>query len=191
MAIKSVKNKTRSGSLLVGNAFFQPTSFESIQTVTGTGASLSFTSIPSTYKHLQIRGITRDGADSAVVAQFNSDTSTSNYAHHRLTGNGVAATAEGYPSGTFAFGFAMISATNGVATDTYATVIADITDYASTTKTKTVRSFYGQDRNGANGIVGLSSSLWLNTAAITSILLRPYSGTFAAGTTFSLYGIQG
>jgi hypothetical protein len=165
-------------------------SYESIQTVTGTGSSLSFTSIPSTYKHLQIRGLTRDGSDSAVVAQFNSDTSTSNYAHHRLYGNGSTVTAEGYPSGTFPFGFAMISLTNGVPASTYATVIADIADYASTTKNKTVRSFYGQDQNGS-GQVGLTSSLWLNTAAITSILLRPYSGTFAAGTVFSLYGIKG
>jgi len=165
-------------------------SYESIQTVTGTGASLSFTSIPSTYKHLQIRGLSRDGADSAVVAQFNSDTGTGNYAQHRLYGNGATITADGYASGTFAFGFAMVSLTNGVPASTYATMITDIADYASTTKNKTVRSFFGQDQNGS-GIVGLASSLWLNTAAITTILLRPYSGTFAAGTTFSLYGIKG
>jgi hypothetical protein len=190
MSIKSVKNKTRSGSLLIGNPPFIPTSFESIQTITGSGSSLSFTSIPSTYKHLQIRGISRDGSDSAVVAQFNGDTSTSNYAQHRLYGNGSSVTSDGYPSGTFGFGFAIISLTNGVPASTYATMITDIQDYSSTTRNKTVRSFYGQDQNGS-GIVGLSSSLWLNTAAITSILLRPYSGTFATGTTFSLYGIKG
>ena len=190
----SLKSTNTNGdSAASGNAsgtVIQPSAYESIATVTAAGGETSFTfsSIPSTYKHLQIRGLSRDGADSAVIAQFNGDTSSTNYAHHRLYGNGSTVTADGYASGTFAF--AMISLTNGVPTSTYATMIADIVDYASTSKNKTVRSFYGQDRNGS-GLVGMSPSLWLNTAAITSILLKPFSGSFAAGTTFALYGIKG
>ena len=62
MAVISLKNKLKSGSLLVGNEYYNPTEFESIATVTvGSGGSstISFTSIPGTYKHLQVRGIGR------------------------------------------------------------------------------------------------------------------------------------
>jgi hypothetical protein len=71
-------------------------------------------------------------------------------------------------------------------------MIIDIHDYASTTKNKTVRSFFGHDRNGA-GSVYLYSGLWMNTGAITSLSLGQanFSGTFDTGTVASLYGIKG
>ena len=55
------------------------TSYESIATVTvgaGGSSSISFTSIPSTYKHLQIRAITRDTGTSYInnlAGYFNTD----------------------------------------------------------------------------------------------------------------------
>ena len=70
-------------------------SYESIATVTVGAlgaANVTFSSIPSTYKHLQIRGIVREltgGFDQAFM-QFNSDTGT-NYATHNLNGNGSSA----------------------------------------------------------------------------------------------------
>ena len=54
-------------------------SYESIQTVTvGSGgqSTISFTSIPSTYKHLQIRMLARaTGASTVGLIRFNSDAS--------------------------------------------------------------------------------------------------------------------
>ena len=68
--------------------------YESISTVTvgaGGTSSISFSSIPSTYKHLQIRFIgtcTVSGEYSqAVYMRVNSDTG-SNYSRHSLGGNG-------------------------------------------------------------------------------------------------------
>ena len=67
--------------------------FESIATVTvgGTAQStISFTSIPSTFTHLQIRGIARDSGSLAYSyfgVRFNSD-SGSNYRDHYMFGNG-------------------------------------------------------------------------------------------------------
>lgn len=77
------------------------TSFESIATVTvgsGGSSSVTFSSIPSTYTHLQIRGILRDQratyGNSGPLVQFNSDTG-SNYSWHDIYGDGSSAVARG------------------------------------------------------------------------------------------------
>jgi hypothetical protein len=188
MAIKSVKNKTRSGSLLMGNAAYIPPNFESIATLNlSSGTTASFTSIPSTYKHLQIRGNFLLNAGGYIIAKFNSDTA-SNYPSHSLYGNGSTATsvwngqADIFISSVYASGGAV----------TYPAVfIADIIDYASTTKNKTVRSFSGYDKNTSGGDVELNSGVWLNnTSGITSIQFATGGRTFQSGTTISLYGIK-
>ena len=68
--------------------------------------------------------------------------------------------------------------------------IIDIIDYASTTKNKTVRAFFGLDLNGS-GSVTLGSGLWMNTNAITDININAAADPMAAGSTFALYGIKG
>jgi len=58
--------------------------YESIATAIGTGSSgtITFGSIPSTYKHLQIRSIQRVASGNAYIkVQFNNDTN-SNYTYH-------------------------------------------------------------------------------------------------------------
>jgi hypothetical protein len=169
-------------------------SYESIQTVTATGGetSLSFNSIPGTYSSLQIRGITRRADASTVIAtdtlRFNSDTGA-NYSTHRLSGDGSTATAGGNGGATeivFSRGTGA-TATAGM----FGAVVADIIDYASTTKNKTVRSFTGFDINASGGNVYLLSGAWFNTSAITTITIFANGNTIAAGTTYSLYGIKG
>lgn len=169
-------------------------SYESIATVTAAGGetSITFSSIPSTYKHLQIRGITRRADAGTVIAtdtlRFNADTGA-NYSTHRLSGDGSTATAGGNGGATeivFSRGTGA-TATSGM----FGAVVADIHDYASTTKNKTVRSFTGFDINASGGNVYLYSGAWFNTAAITSITIYPNGNTIAAGTTYSLYGIKG
>jgi hypothetical protein len=165
--------------------------YESIATVTvgaGGAANVEFTSIPAGYSHLQVRGIARGTtADTLVLVRFqlNSDTGN-NYARHIITGDGssvgVAADAS-QPVG----GVGNIPAANASAS-IFGTAVFDILDYANTNKYKTVRSLAGNDRNGS-GVVGLFSSLWVNTNAITSIKVFPAAANFAQYTTFALYGI--
>lgn len=166
-------------------------SFESIATVTAAGGetSLSFTSIPGTFKSLQIRGIGRDTASSSNMrVQFNSDTG-SNYSYHWLTGDGSTASASGAASGTF-----MIVANypgSAATSNIFASALIDIVDYSSTTKNKTLRALAGCDSNatGVSQIRAMSGG-WFNTNAITSIqILFPVSAV--AGSTFALYGIKG
>jgi hypothetical protein len=164
-----------------------PSSYESIATVTAAGGetSLNFTSIPGTYKSLQIRGWLKSSGGGGGNMRYNSDTG-SNYALHSVGGNGSSVFASGSASQTYMF----IVDTSG---STYnSTTIVDIIDYASTTKNKTMSAWYGYDNNSTNGSTYLYSGLWMSTSAITSIQLGTgnFSGTFAAGSTFALYGIK-
>ena len=171
-------------------------SYESIATASvgagATSATLGFTSIPSTYKHLQIRGIgriTSTGGDSYLSLNINSDTG-SNYTYHDLLGNGASASASGLASQTatyiqrFPFDDALANA--------YGTVIIDILDYASTNKNKTIRSLGGVDVNGSGGDIYLTSGAWLNSGtAITSLTFTPSAHLFKQYSSFALYGIKG
>jgi len=171
-------------------------SFESIATVTAAGgeASLSFTSIPSTYKHLQIRGIGKanflSSATLWTTLNFNSDTTAANYANHQLTGDDSAVAASG-ATATGAIQVSSLVSNDGSETNMFSAFIIDVADYNSTTKNKTVRSFSGNERNTTPSIIELSSGLWINTAAITSMTFNRPGFTFIAGSTFALYGIKG
>ena len=169
-------------------------SYESIATVTvGSGGSstISFTSIPSTYKHLQIRAIGRSAAavDYNVDIKFNSDTGA-NYAFHRLFGTGAAVAA----SGAGSLSYATIGTFLPLSTETansFGVAVIDVLDYADVNKFKTVRSLNGRDVNGG-GTLGLWSCLWRSTSAVTRIDFAGSSGNnFAQYTQFALYGIKG
>ena len=79
----------------------------------------------------------------------------------------------------------------GATSGMFGAVTIDILDYGNVYKFKTVRNLGGYDMNGTLGSVMLGSSLWMNTAAITSIILAPGIGTnWAINTRFSLYGVK-
>lgn len=170
-------------------------SFESIATGTGTGSSntITFSSIPNTYKHLQIRAlekITDAGSGlSSLSIVLNSDSGL-NYPYHRLFGNGTTVYAQGYDATNGGNGMYVGAVTTTGLTSIFGTAIYDFHDYASSSKYKTMRGFAGADYNG-NGQVHLTSSVWLNTAAITSISLVANTTNWASGTQFALYGIKG
>ena len=168
-------------------------SFESIQTVTvGSGgqSSISFSSIPSTYKHLQLRAFANITTADAALLQFNSDTSSS-YNGHRLYGNGSAAGAGAQGGGSSVTNIA-IPATAGFpsASSTFGISIIDILDYTNTNKYKTVRGLSGWDGNGS-GYVDFGSGLWRNTSAVSSITYSAASGSFVQYSSFALYGVKG
>jgi len=168
-------------------------SYESIATVTvgsGGAANVEFTSISSTYTHLQIRCIFKtdraDDNDRAKI-QFNSDTG-SNYSNHSLFGTGSSAGAVGNANASSMLTF--VGAGNN-ASSVFGGGVIDILDYKDTNKYKTVRSLGGYESN-STGIVGLDSGNWRSTSAITSIKLTPnIGGNFNQYSHFALYGIKG
>jgi hypothetical protein len=169
------------------------TSYESIAVSSvgsGGASSVSFTSIPGTYTHLQIRAIgraTRAGSTDSVKLQLNSDTTT-NYAHHLLYGDGTSAISSATTSTSFIYPVITTAGTD--LSNTFCAMVVDILDYTNTNKNTTVRSLSGYDANGS-GYSIFTSGLWLNTAAVTSISFAPGSSNWAQYSHFALYGIKG
>ena len=163
-------------------------SYESIASFTPTGTStVTFNSIPSDYKHLQLRmSVRTSGSGQPVYIRMN-NVSTSTYRIHYLAGNGSSASAgANQDTGWLTEYFNGCDPTNPFV------AICDFADYASTTKNKVIRSFSGIDENGS-GQVWLSSGLLVDTSAINRLdcLITGGGQTFASGTTISLYGIKG
>ena len=166
--------------------------YESIATVTvgaGGSSSITFSSIPSTYQHLQLRTLAKHSnaldLDDSLV-RFNSDSGSNYYVFHQLRGNGASATAAAGGTGTSMY----VLPVTGSTVSTFAAGVMDILDYDDANKYKTVRTLTGYDANGSGNIF-LRSALWMNTAAVTSITITPPSGTFDQYSSFALYGIKG
>lgn len=149
-------------------------------TVGPSGASsVTFTNIPNTYAHLQIRGLGVFSGDTFL--QFNSDTNN-NYSRHSVYGDGSNAAAFAETSNSRI-------AVNYATSTQPSPFVADILDYKDTNKYKTVRALSGVDSNGS-GIILLQSGSWRSTSAVTSINLIAFSGTFSQYSSFALYGIK-
>ena len=185
-------------SMLGGGVPVSLTDYESIQTYTvggGGSSSIDFTSIPSTYSHLQLRIMMRSTTAAAgtddLWLRFNSDTG-SNYSRHILQGDGTSASAGANTTQTrIPFGNSIPRASS--AANVFGVAVIDILDYTSTNKNKTVRGLYGSNENttSTDFRVGLNSGLWYATpAAVTSITLLPEANNFAQYSSFALYGIK-
>lgn len=158
--------------------------YESIATVSvGAGgvSSIDFTSIPSTYRHLQIRGIVKPTVASNLTIKYNSD--ASNHTAHFMYGDGGSALAGTNGSGYIGY---------ASSTSQFSAFVIDILDYASTTKNKTGRSLMGTDANGS-GYMFMSSHLYFPSSitAISSINMYISGSNLAQYSHFALYGLKG
>ena len=190
-------------SQISGHLWAPSGAYDSIVTANGTGASgtISFTSIPSTYTHLQIRGIMRNttaayNGSQGLGIRFNSD-SAANYGVHWLTTQpDNAPTSPPVSANTLSLTMLNHNYTNpsdGVLANSYGVLICDLLDYANTNKYKTSRSLSGMDANGTGTNTGLNfiSGLWRSTSAITQIDIISGAGNWTSNTSFALYGIKG
>ena len=155
------------------------------QTLGSTATSVTFSSIPATYTDLvlvyQIVSTTVAVAVSSA-GRFNSDTG-SNYSNTVLWGTGSSAASDresNQTSGRFGqYGSRLpTSPVSGR---------VQIMNYASTSVYKTWLTDFANASNEVVRIVGL----WRSTSAITSVNMFTSNSGWAAGSTFSLYGIGG
>jgi hypothetical protein len=165
--------------------------YQSIATITASGGetSLSFTSIPQTYTHLQMRYFIR-GSDAGTVAysniSINGNAYGTNYSGHTVQGDGSTASATNIVSGG---GIGNLYSPGSSATaNVFASGIVDLLDYTNTNKNKVVRVLHGHDTNGGGQIIFGGGQL-LSTATVTSIGI--FNMTFVAGSRLALYGIKG
>lgn len=152
-------------------------------------SSVTFSSIPSTYKHLQVRVVAQEagsgGGNGLLTMRFNGDTG-SNYSLHQIEGRGSSVVSGAGTSTTYMY--ALWTRESVAYPDQFGAAVIDILDYASTAKYKTMRDLHGV----ADSRVWLSSGNWRSTSVITSITFNPlFESNIKAGSRFSLYGIKG
>lgn len=169
------------------------TSYESIATASGGSGTITFSSIPSTFAHLQIRITARNtnGGSSEfgnIDMRFNND-SAANYSDHYLYANGTTLTVGSNVTSRTLIGVTA-NPCAGLLTNTFGVAVIDILDYANTNKYKTTRALAGGDFNGS-GSVQIMSGNWRSTSAINRIDLISYGGTtYNSNTKIALYGIK-
>ena len=146
-------------------------------TLGSSAASYTFSSISGTYTDLILVIAGTLTSSSSVYLQVNGDTAT-NYSRTFLQGNGTSATSGRDSSQNYmALGYLNSTAQGNC--------IFQLQNYSNTTTNKTVLCRAGVADDLTRAMVGL----WRSTSAITSILAAPVSGSFATGTSLTLYGI--
>jgi hypothetical protein len=173
-----------------------PSSYDSIATINPTSGAttVTFSSIPQTYKSLQFRFILKTnngpgfntGYGGSML--FNGVNSGSLYSAHNMQGTGTSAIA-GSSVDVDSLALPNIMAGSFIAS-LYAGGTIDVLDYTSTSKNKTIRGLYGVDPNngGTNWRITLTSGFLRNTSAITSITFN--LDNLASGSSIALYGIK-
>jgi len=178
-------------------------SYESIATTTvGAGgvSSITFSSIPSTYTHLQVRCFTQTNRGTYNIDSFGmalngvgGTSYTTHYMQSQNQGNGTVVAGSNVGTGSFN---PICDTTTSTGAGGFGAAIIDILDYTNTNKNRTIRALSGADANGLlasyTTTVQLSSGLFSNTSAISQIVLFPtYSSLFNQYSSFALYGIKG
>jgi len=144
-------------------------------TLSGTASSITFSSIPATYRDLVL---VFNGSMSAnnirLILRFNG--SSSNYTAVRMFGQGNVSDTQtqidmGYADGRVVG-------------------IANIMDYSATDKHKTALVRFG-DLGASNGETYTQAwaGRWASTNAINQVAVTVASGNIASGSTLALYGI--
>lgn len=157
--------------------------YEAIATNTlgSAAASVTFSSIPSTYTDLILVMSPSVASLVELKMRFNSDTG-SNYSSTELTGTGTTAGSSRHSNQTSMY----VNYNAYAGNDFNSNFIAQIQNYSNSTTYKTALIRANNAGYGVDAIVGL----WRSTAAITSItILNGASANFQSGSTFSLYGI--
>lgn len=172
-------------------------SFEHIATVSGTSGSgtLTFSSIPSTYKHLQVRFTGRNNSDTAgyqMRIRANSDTGN-NYSSHVLRRNGTSSVISSYNLTSYMDSNVELIPGAQETANIVAAGIIDILDYKETTEFKTFRMNAGMGTKYTSSVFQnvVMGGNWRSTTAISSLDFILAAGVWNTLTTFSLYGIKG
>lgn len=158
-----------------------PSTYDKIDKATATGSesTISFTSIPATYTDLVLVFNGYTNAQAACNLRFNNDSGI-NYSQTRLLGSGSAATSDRDTS------IAQINAFVSTSTSNNINEIIQIQNYSNATTYKTALLRWNNPASYVAAIVGL----WRSTSAINRVDMILSTSTYAAGSTFTLYGIK-
>jgi hypothetical protein len=147
-------------------------------TLATTQATVTFSSISGAYRDLYLVINNTNTASAANLRMTVNSDSGANYPYIVMEGDGASVVA----TSNTALNYLLI----GVSQTTATMQRIQIMDYSATDKHKSVliRSDYPA---GATDAIAVR---WANTAAITSLVVFPGASSFAAGSTFTLYGVS-
>lgn len=149
-------------------------------TLGSSAASVTFSSISQSYRDLVLVVTSKTVSTGAsCILRFNND-SGSNYYGIDASGNGTSTFSYSYGPSSYIY----IGDNPVVNTNNNFNAIMHIMDYATTNKHKTT---LGRINNST--YVETAVGRWANTGAITTAVVSVSSDSFAAGSTFALYGI--
>lgn len=159
-------------------------------TLSSSAASVTFSSIPSTYTDLVLKVSTRTtstgGGSNGLRIYFNGSGATTNYSYTRLNGNGSAAASAAFTAqadGQFGW-----SPNDSLTANTFGNSEVYIPNYAGSTN-KQFSGFGLSEDNSTTAQMAATAVLFSNTAAITSLTVLG-SVDFKSGSTFWLYGLK-
>lgn len=145
-------------------------------TLAGAASSVTFASIPATYRDLILVADVAPSANGQFYLELNG--SSSSFSSQRFFGGSILGA------------YADVGVNNNVgefkATDTRPNLILQLFDYAQTDKEKVALT----RSNGLDRVM-MYFVRWASTAAVTSVAIVANAGTnFNSSSTFSLYGIE-
>jgi hypothetical protein len=152
-------------------------------TLTSSAASVTFSSIPSTYTDLiLVTNAISQSTQADQIIRFNGDSAT-NYSATILHGSGSAGASVRITNQSAIF---INYYGNMPPSGFHQNTITQIMGYSNATTFKTVLSRSNNAMNNLDAIVGT----WRSTAAITSITVICNGQNYGTGSSFSLYGIK-
>lgn len=150
-------------------------------------ASVTFSSIPSTYTDLVLKASARTARTGANidVLFLTLNTLTTNQTSRYLYGDG-----SGTASGTDTRIWGLMASTDNETASTFGNSEMMIPNYAGSNY-KSMSSDFANENNATGAYLGFNAGLWSSTAAINSIQISSAtSNTIKQYSTFTLYGIS-
>jgi len=158
-------------------------------------ATVTFSSLPQTYEHLQIRVSGRHtssgGGGSSIYIRFNGD--TTGYETHTMQGyNGNNTNTDRYADQGYVYAGGRITGPLTPKATNYGASVIDILDYRNTNKNTSITYIQGM-----NAVVGtdpnrvvFGEALWGSTAEITTLHFYTIGTGFSRGSSITVYGLN-
>jgi hypothetical protein len=159
----------------------------SSQVLTSTAASVTFSSIPGTFKDLILKLSVRNSlTQEDMLLRINNDSSTL-YSRVQLRGNGTQASSS-INSAQTSIKLENAVVGSGYTANTFSNHEIYIPNYTAS-QNRQISSHAAIENNGTEAFDIVHAGLYRSTTAITQIDLIASTGNFVSGSSFYLYGL--
>lgn len=162
------------------------------QNLASSAASVTFSSIPSTYTDLVLKASIRTddatGSSNNIYVRFNG--LTGDFSYTRLISNGATASSSRATAQTALLTYNAGADAATATANTFSNLELYIPSY-TVSQNKPISLFTVQEDNSATAFIANIAHLWSVTAAISSLVItQPGGANLVTGSSFYLYGIK-